>query len=108
PRRAPVESMPRPGDTHHSRRFRPSYHKDVKQMKAAVFRAHDEPYRIEEVALGELAADEVLVRVVGVGMCHTDMLLRSHAMAAVVAPAILGHEGSGVVEAVGSAVTRAK
>ena len=77
-------------------------------MKAAVFRAHDEPYAVEEVTLGELAADELLVRVVGVGMCHTDMLLRNPAMAAALAPAILGHEGSGVVEAVGSAVTRAK
>lgn len=77
-------------------------------MKAAVLRAHDEPYRIEEVALGALAADELLVRVVGVGMCHTDMLLRSPAMAAALTPAILGHEGSGVVTAVGSAVTRAK
>lgn len=77
-------------------------------MKAAVFRAHDEPYRIEDVTLGALAADELLVRIVGVGMCHTDMLLRSPAMAAALAPAILGHEGSGVVEAVGSAVTRAR
>ena len=77
-------------------------------MKAAVFRAHDEPYRIEDVTLGALAADELLVRIVGVGMCHTDMLLRSPAMAAALAPAILGHEGSGVVEGVGSAVTRAK
>lgn len=77
-------------------------------MKAAVFRAHDQPYRIEEVTLGALAADELLVRIVGVGMCHTDMLLRNPAMAAALAPAILGHEGSGVVEAVGAAVTRAK
>lgn len=77
-------------------------------MKAAVLRAHDEPYRIEEVTLGALAADELLVRVVGVGMCHTDMLLRSPAMATALTPAILGHEGSGVVTAVGSAVTRAK
>lgn len=77
-------------------------------MKAAVLRAHDEPYRLEEVTLGALAANEVLVRVVGVGMCHTDMLLRNPAMATAVGPAILGHEGSGVVEAVGSAVTRTR
>lgn len=76
-------------------------------MKAAVFRAHDEPYRIEDVTLGALEPTELLVRIVGVGMCHTDMLLRSPAMAAALAPAILGHEGSGVVAAIGSAVTRA-
>lgn len=77
-------------------------------MKAAVLRAHDLPYRIEDVTLGALEADEVLVRVVGVGMCHTDMLLRSPSMAEALAPAILGHEGAGVVEAVGAAVTRAR
>lgn len=75
-------------------------------MKAAVLRAHDAPYGIEEVT-GALEASEVLVRIVGVGMCHTDMLLRSPAMAEALAPAILGHEGAGVVEAVGAAVTRA-
>lgn len=77
-------------------------------MKAAVLRAHDAPYGIEEVTLGALEASEVLVRIVGVGMCHTDMLLRSPAMAGALAPAILGHEGAGVVEAVGAAVTRAR
>ena len=77
-------------------------------MKAAVFRAHDEPYRIEDVTLGALAADELLVRIVGVGMCHTDMLLRSPAMAAALAPALLGHEGSGEIVEIGAAVTDLK
>ena len=77
-------------------------------MKAAVLRAYDLPYVIEEVTLGAPAANEVLVRIVGVGMCHTDMLLRSPAMAGALAPAILGHEGAGIVESVGTAVTRVR
>ncbi|MBH0024823.1 MULTISPECIES: NAD(P)-dependent alcohol dehydrogenase [unclassified Salinibacterium] len=75
-------------------------------MKAAVLKGHDQPFVVEEVTLGELAQNEVLVRVVGAGMCHTDMLPRIPEFGAMVAPVVLGHEGSGVVEKIGSAVTR--
>lgn len=47
--------------------------------------------------------DEVLVRIVGTGVCHTDLLVRDQLLPPAL-PAILGHEGSGVVESVGSAV----
>lgn len=80
----------------------------MNHMKAAVFRAHDEPQAIEEVTLGDLAPGEVLVRVVGSGMCHTDTLLRDPAVAATIGPVILGHEGAGVVEHIGDGVVRVK
>src|SRR5213592_4338304 len=77
-------------------------------MKAALLRRHDEPFTIEDVTLGELRPDEVLVRIVGTGMCHTDLLPRYPEVIPLLGPAIVGHEGSGVVEMVGSAVTRMK
>jgi aryl-alcohol dehydrogenase len=48
--------------------------------------------------------DEVLVRVVATGVCHTDMVVRNQDFAAPL-PMVLGHEGAGIVEAVGDAVT---
>jgi aryl-alcohol dehydrogenase len=75
-------------------------------MRAAVLRAPDQPFTIEEVELGELRHDEVLVRIVATGMCHTDLLLRNPAQAPGFRPTIAGHEGSGIVEKVGGAVTR--
>jgi len=72
------------------------------QIDAAVLRDAAGPYTIERVELSEPGPDEVLVRIVGAGMCHTDVLPRAHMVAP---PVVTGHEGSGVVEAVGSAVT---
>lgn len=74
------------------------------RIKAAVLRAHDGPYRIEDVELADPRPDEVRVRIVGAGMCHTDLLPRVPDFIAP-PPIIAGHEGSGVVEEVGSAVT---
>jgi aryl-alcohol dehydrogenase len=73
------------------------------QITAAILRAGDQPYSLEEVELGEPRSDEVLVRIVGVGMCHTDVLPRSP-LTISPPPIICGHEGSGVVEAVGADV----
>ncbi|MFC5182741.1 NAD(P)-dependent alcohol dehydrogenase [Actinomadura harenae] len=67
---------------------------------AAVLRAHDGPYTLEPVELAEPGPGEVLVRIAGVGMCHTDLLGRVPGDR-VPKPVVLGHEGSGVVEAVG-------
>ncbi len=72
------------------------------QVKAAVLRDPAGAYAIETVDLAAPAADEVLVRIVGAGMCHTDVVPRGGFMAA--PPVITGHEGSGVVEAVGADV----
>lgn len=74
---------------------------------AAVIRETSGKFQVEELALGEPRADEVLVRIAGVGVCHTDLSCRDQ-MYPVPLPAVLGHEGSGVVEAVGKAVTKVK
>jgi aryl-alcohol dehydrogenase len=75
------------------------------EITAAVLRAPDGRYALEPVELADPAPDEVLVRIVGAGMCHTDVLPRGEGTLSP-PPIITGHEGAGVVEAVGSAVTR--
>ncbi|MDQ1403862.1 MAG: aryl-alcohol dehydrogenase [Actinomycetota bacterium] len=74
------------------------------QITAAVLRAADGPYALEQVDLAEPLADEVLVRIVAAGMCHTDVLPRGEVTFSP-PPIITGHEGAGVVEAVGADVT---
>ncbi|WP_217576686.1 NAD(P)-dependent alcohol dehydrogenase [Streptomyces sp. GbtcB7] len=73
------------------------------KVRAAVLRDGSQPYRIEELELPTPGPDEVLVRMAGVGICHTDGMPRSPEMAGLL-PIVPGHEGSGVVEAVGSGV----
>lgn len=77
------------------------------QARAAICRGHDHPFTIEPVELADLRPDELLVRVVACGICHTDLAVRD-AQLPVPLPVVLGHEGAGVVEAVGSEVTVAK
>ena len=74
---------------------------------AAICRGHDHPFTIEPVELADLAADEILVRVVACGICHTDLAVRDEQLP-VPLPVVLGHEGAGIVEAVGSGVTGTK
>ncbi|BFV56205.1 NAD(P)-dependent alcohol dehydrogenase [Kitasatospora sp. CMC57] len=72
---------------------------------AAVVRGRGEPFTLEQVRLDDPRADEVLVRIAAAGICHTDLSVRAgHTPGPL--PAVLGHEGVGTVEAVGSAVTR--
>jgi len=71
-------------------------------ITAAVLRAADEPYAIEQVQLTDPGPGEVLVQIAGAGLCHTDMLGRSGLVGL---PVILGHEGSGIIQAVGPGVT---
>lgn len=73
-------------------------------VHAAVVREEEGSFEIEEVTLEEPRSDEVLVRVVGAGVCHTDLIVRDQLYPTPL-PAVLGHEGSGVVEEVGSNVT---
>jgi aryl-alcohol dehydrogenase len=77
------------------------------KIKAAVAWEAGAPLSIEDVDLDEPRDDEILVRVEAVGVCHTDDKSR-HAKLPVVFPLVLGHEGSGVVERTGSAVTSVK
>ena len=62
------------------------------------------PFALRELEHGPLRADEVLVRVAASGICHTDLICRDQWLP-VPLPAVLGHEGAGVVEAVGADVT---
>ncbi|BEO06778.1 NAD(P)-dependent alcohol dehydrogenase [Serratia marcescens] len=73
------------------------------QFRAAVVREPRGAFAIESARLDDVRDDEVLVRVVASGLCHTDVAVRNGVMPTPL-PAVLGHEGSGVVEAVGSAV----
>ena len=70
---------------------------------AALIRAVGGPFLIEEIEVAEPRGSEVRVRMVGVGMCHTDLVARDGFP--VPLPIVLGHEGSGVVDAVGPDVT---
>jgi aryl-alcohol dehydrogenase len=69
------------------------------RIQAVVIRDPNDEYHLEPVDLADPRGEDVLVRVVGAGMCHTDSLLRAPGFAAL--PMIPGHEGAGVVEAVG-------
>jgi len=73
------------------------------KARAAVLRSPDQPYVIEDLVLRDLRSTELLVRIVGAGMCHTDVLPRTPGFVAA-PPIVTGHEGAGVVEAVGGDV----
>ncbi|MEW5355179.1 NAD(P)-dependent alcohol dehydrogenase [Streptomyces sp. 16-176A] len=72
---------------------------------AAVLRSYDSPFTLEEVVLAAGPADgEILVRVAGCGMCRTDLAVRRSGGRSPL-PAVLGHEGSGVVVETGGTDT---
>lgn len=73
------------------------------KITAAVVRQHRAPFSIETLDLEDPRDDEILVRVVASGVCHTDMIVRDGQMPTPL-PVVLGHEGAGVVERVGRAV----
>lgn len=71
--------------------------------KAAVVREKASPLVIEDVKLDSPRHDEVVVRIVGTGVCHTDMVVRDQGYP-VPLPLVLGHEGAGIIEQVGEDV----
>jgi S-(hydroxymethyl)glutathione dehydrogenase / alcohol dehydrogenase len=76
------------------------------EMKAAVFRKVHEPLSIETVEIDAPGPREVLVRTAATGVCHSDLhVVDGVGRFPVDRPIVLGHEGAGVVEAVGEAVT---
>ena len=77
----------------------------VIETVAAVLEAPGEDFVCETVQLSPPGASEVLVRIEASGVCHSDWNAATGA-SATPTPAVLGHEGAGVVEQVGSAVTR--
>lgn len=74
------------------------------KIKAAVTNGQGQDFVLEDVELAAPKANEVLVKIVATGVCHTDAVARDAAIAPL--PAVLGHEGAGIVEEVGSGVTR--
>ncbi|MBB6290524.1 MULTISPECIES: NAD(P)-dependent alcohol dehydrogenase [unclassified Pseudomonas] len=83
--------------------------KGVSNMKivAAVMRSSNARFELESIELDAPRADEVLVRIVGAGVCHTD-LVAQEGYFPLPMPAVFGHEGAGIVEQVGSAVTKVR
>ena len=81
---------------------------DVITCKAAVAWEAGKPLSIEEVQVAPPKAGEVRIKIVATGVCHTDAFTLSGDDPEGVFPAILGHEGGGIVESVGEGVTSLK
>jgi S-(hydroxymethyl)glutathione dehydrogenase/alcohol dehydrogenase len=90
------------GDGHRAAMIR------LMKMRAAVLEEFGAPLAVQEVELADPGPGEVLVRLVACGVCHTDMYTASGADPSGYAPTVLGHEGAGVVERLGSGVTSVK
>lgn len=73
-------------------------------VTAAVVQETKGPFDLEELELDEIRPNEVRVRLTATGVCHTDAVVRDGVYPTPL-PAVLGHEGAGIVEAVGSYVT---
>jgi aryl-alcohol dehydrogenase len=71
---------------------------------AAVLHGTGSPFVFEDVVLDELEETELLVKIVATGLCHTDLAVQ-HGDLPGAFPQVLGHEGAGIVEQIGSSVT---
>ena len=76
-------------------------------MKAAVFHGPNQPLKIEQVEIDEPREREVLMRTVASGVCHSDLHFVD-GLYPFPPPAVLGHEGAGIVEKIGSQVAYVK
>jgi aryl-alcohol dehydrogenase len=74
---------------------------------AAISRSPGAAFSLEQVTLEAPRQDEIVVRIAGVGLCHSDLLARDGILPMSL-PAVFGHEGSGEVVAIGDAVTKIK
>lgn len=75
------------------------------RTRAAIVREPKGQFIVQDVELTEPADDQILVRIVAAGMCHTDLSIRDQLYPAPL-PMVLGHEGSGVVEKVGKNIRK--
>lgn len=73
------------------------------KVLAAITKEKGAPYMLQEVDLQEPKSDEILVRIHAVGVCHTDEAGRNGELPFTF-PVVLGHEGAGIIEQVGSSV----
>ncbi|KAJ3613214.1 hypothetical protein NHX12_019464 [Muraenolepis orangiensis] len=76
------------------------------RCRAAVAWGPGQPLVLEEVEVAPPQAGEVRVKIVATGICHTDAYTMSGSDPEGVFPAVLGHEGAGIVESVGQGVTK--
>ena len=74
------------------------------KIKAAVIEEKGQEFQITDMELDGPGRDEVLVKIAACGVCHTDDVARNQ-LIPVPLPAVFGHEGAGVVEAVGPGIT---
>ncbi len=74
------------------------------KIRAAVVFEKSGNFSVEELELSDPNDDEVVVRIVGAGICHTDLAARDQHLP-IPLPSVLGHEGAGVVEKVGDRVS---
>ena len=70
---------------------------------AVLHEAHGQ-FSMEQVVLDDLKPDEILVRIEASGICHTDISIQDM----MPMPVVLGHEGTGIVEELGTEVSRIK
>jgi 6-hydroxycyclohex-1-ene-1-carbonyl-CoA dehydrogenase len=78
-------------------------------MKAAVFHGGSIGLRIEDIPVPKIGEEDILLKVAACGVCHTDLHYIEHGVPTFKKPPIvLGHEASGIVEAVGAKVTNVR
>ena len=75
------------------------------KVTAAVLTELGSEFIVKPLDLGDPGPGEVLIEVAGVGLCHTDLAVQ-HGHLPFPPPAVLGHEGSGMVMSVGAGVTK--
>ena len=74
------------------------------KIQAALAHSNGASLSIEEIDIVEPGSNDILVKIVATGLCHTDLTVLNNAP--LPWPAVLGHEGAGIVEAIGSNVTK--
>ena len=79
-----------------ARIYRQNSRRATMKIKAAVVRQKSGPFVMEEIELDDPREDEALVRIVASGLCHTDLVARDQYMP-IPLPAVLGHEGAGML-----------
>ncbi len=77
------------------------------KFKAAILHSSNQPLMVQDVTMEALQPTDVLVKMRASGLCHTELEIIQGAIH-VNTPMMMGHEGAGIVEAVGDAVTRVK
>lgn len=78
------------------------------KARGAIARTPGEAVVIEDFMIDDLAPEDVLVRILASGVCHTDLAIKDGVFGTDGFPFLLGHEGAGVIEEVGSAVKTLK